>query len=949
LLEVEAELTRTLWRLYMSVEILSPYLGCCGSVEDNLKLDATMASKRRVFDSVFAKAAAPSMPTPEVASTAPGQPFGVLVAFTHDRAQAPESASRDSRVSGGNATDVRNQLKWDRSWHIITSFLVSTLSTGAVHPIDDQGYPSEGPDVMGALLDVLDPSSRLPGASETEDLLDWYMQQVRYHFLHDVRPVLVRACNAAVADTVLSTYLQILERAGRLYTYGLSFILRPQEDVKPGSYNTGIDRFRRDLNALVGNATSKSIVHSIKDVLAAKVDTVLGISSRLTDHAPTWRGTESGKARVELIALMASLQDCGLGGELLKTTFAEVMSEAMTRYIECAYSGLWSKTYSKPQSRYPHQSQSGADSFASIKSFGQSLGLHQSDDTKTSMHSHCIQDLCHWIEYEYFPLVVQVLGKIYTTETGWSHVKKWMQISVGRLGGLRTQESFDIVASWPNSNGALDDLRVAVDTPQKRLKLTDVFSARLKEQRLHPGMSTLQILRTYISMIWSFHSLDHSKVLLDRVAYPLQIYLCSREDTVKIIITGLLSDTKDAAGNPIELNGDKLVELALLMEQGAGQLEQRVDEDDWNDLGWMPDPVDAGPGYKRSKSADVIGTLIGALGTQEAFIKEFQSIVGDQLLKGDGNFDKEIRVLQLLKARFGDAPLQGCEVMIKDIVDSRRVNGVIRRNQQLEPSEEEVAVAMGDVSYASPEGVLKPSLHAKILSRLFWPQFDSEGYRVPREIQQLQQHYEQGFEALKNARKLTWLQRLGQATVELQLVDRLIVEEVATWQATVIWAFQGANDDQSPVSRTVEQLTTVLEMDETLVRSALTFWTNKMVLRETQRDVFTVLEQLNQEDFARSKAQNSAATTVSGNSNDDTAMTASDTIAPQKMQMYWQFIQGMLTNSSPQMPLMQIAMMLKMLIVDGFPYSNEELQEFLGTKIAEGQLELVKGKYKLKK
>ena len=63
--------------------------------------------------------------------------------------------------------------------------------------------------------------------------------------------------------------------------------------------------------------------------------------------------------------------------------------------------------------------------------------------------------------------------------------------------------------------------------------------------------------------------------------------------------------------------------------------------------------------------------------------------------------------------------------------------------------------------------------------------------------------------------------------------------------------------------------------------------------------------------------------------------------------MYWQFIVGMLTNSSPAMPLGQIAMMMKMLIAEGFPWSNEELQEFLGEKVAAGELEITGGKYKL--
>jgi anaphase-promoting complex subunit 2 len=313
-----------------------------------------------------------------------------------------------------------------------------------------------------------------------------------------------------------------------------------------------------------------------------------------------------------------------------------------------------------------------------------------------------------------------------------------------------------------------------------------------------------------------------------------------------------------------------------------------------------------------------------------------------------------MKLLELLKTRFGEAPLQSCEVMIKDIQDSRRVDGVIRRNQKLDPNAQEIAAAkqntkMRNEMHINPEGLLKPSIHAKILSRLFWPQLHSEDYRVPDDIVQLQKRYEQGFEALKNSRKLTWLQGLGQATVELELQDRIILEEVHTWQATVIYAFQSDVEEDNSITRSVNELVELLEMDETLVRNALKFWAGKMVLREICKDEYVVLETLNQEDRARSDAQAVAAVTATESSTDDNTLMSSDDLTSEKMQMYWQFIQGMLTNSSPQMPLQQIAMMLKMLIVNGFPYSNEELQEFLSVKVAAGELEFVAGKYKLKK
>jgi anaphase-promoting complex subunit 2 len=181
--------------------------------------------------------------------------------------------------------------------------------------------------------------------------------------------------------------------------------------------------------------------------------------------------------------------------------------------------------------------------------------------------------------------------------------------------------------------------------------------------------------------------------------------------------------------------------------------------------------------------------------------------------------------LELLKARFGEAPLQSCEVMLKDIQDSGRVNSIIRRSQHLDIHDQAPETAKDDA-----DG--QPSLHAKILSRLFWPQLHDETYRIPDEVAHLQKSYEQGFETLKSSRKLTWLHALGQATVELELEDRTIVEEVHTWQATVIWAFESGSPGQN-VQKSVDELIELLEMDESLVRSGLKFWASRRSIKKS--------------------------------------------------------------------------------------------------------------------
>lgn len=619
-----------------------------------------MANKRRIFESVFKNTVQTSQPTPETGFTAPGQPFGGPVAFAHDRTQAPESASRAFRLSMGSQADINDQATWDRSWHVVTNFLTLPLTSTGFGFGTETPLPAPNPAFEVALVDVLDPENRLPGAGETEDLTSWYLQQVRYHFVHDVLPVLSQASDASKPGVVLRNCIKVLDKAHNLYLYGLSFIVRQLDASRPGSSKPAIENFRRDLHALVGNSTSARVLLSVKKTLAAKVNIVLRVPIIEASHSPSSGKSNPEDARGELLALVESLHNFGLGGERLEIIFAEVMNEAMSNYIQHTFGGVWSRTPPMMETVNSDTQQSAQDTFVTARSFGDSQNFSSTNNTlrvprdvDISSTSQCVKDLCVWIEEQYSTLALQVLGKMEPAGVDWNHVEKWKKMSIGRLAGLRTQELFDIVVNWPNSSGALDDLRTAIDTPQRRLQLTDVFLASLKERLLHPGASTLQILRTYISMIWSFHSLDHSKVLLDRVAYPLQVYLCSREDTVKIIIAGLLSDTEDASGNPIESGGDKLVELAILLNKGSGQLEQRPDEDlGWDDMDWMPDPVDAGPGYKRSKNADVIGTLIGVLGSQEVFIKEFQNIVGDNLLKSDGDFDKEV----------GYQPISSCSI-----------------------------------------------------------------------------------------------------------------------------------------------------------------------------------------------------------------------------------------------------------------------------------------------
>ena len=613
-------------------------------------------------------------------------------------------------------------------------------------------------------------------------------------------------------------------------------------------------------------------------------------------------GSSVPTIRQRTLKLMQMLQSVGLGGYQAQRVFAEVMSDILTTHIKSTYARVWNSP------------------------------------------SSVVEQLRDWVENSFSRFVVEILSCMKSSNSSrtdelidvtHADVERWQEMGVNKLGALRTDELFDVIVEWENgSQGAIEDLRHYVTTPSARTYLTTTFSSVVAFRLLQPGASTTEILQVYVSIIRAFTLLDPKGVLLDRVARPIRRYLRERDDTVTIVVGGLLADPEDESSN-----GDVLLELAIEMNKSViAKGEDEADDGylDYDDMNWMPDPVDAGPDYKKSKNSDVIGSFISLFESKDVFVKEFQSILGERLLQKEYEFDREIRVLELLKLRFGEAALQACEVMLRDILDSRRVDNFIHKDKDLQ------------LNYDSA-----PELHARILSHLFWPSLHSETFFIPFEIETLQSRYSTGFEKLKQTRKLTWLHALGQVTVTLDLEDRTVTEEVQTWQASVIYAFQPSPSEDGffPVTRTVDELVDTLQMTESLVHNALTFWIGKLVLKQISPSppTYTVIETLADEDAAHPGTTSAAiaAAAETATSAAAPAVLSEHEVAQEKMTVYWQYVVGMLTNGGP-MPLQQIVMMLKLTVPGGFPFGNEELKEFLEGEVRGGKLDLAAGSYRMK-
>jgi anaphase-promoting complex subunit 2 len=89
--------------------------------------------------------------------------------------------------------------------------------------------------------------------------------------------------------------------------------------------------------------------------------------------------------------------------------------------------------------------------------------------------------------------------------------------------------------------------------------------------------------------------------------------------------------------------------------------------------------------------------------------------------------------MEKLKLRFGDAALHVCDIMLKDLADSKRINNRIQ-------SECQVGLDAATLQYSAlyltftPFGYQLP-LKPKILSHLYWPTIKEPKFRLPKKLQ----------------------------------------------------------------------------------------------------------------------------------------------------------------------------------------------------------------------
>ncbi|KAK9116675.1 hypothetical protein Sjap_015622 [Stephania japonica] len=515
------------------------------------------------------------------------------------------------------------------------------------------------------------------------------------------------------------------------------------------------------------------------------------------------------------------------------------------------------------------------------------------------------------------------------------------------LQDLRIAKLFEIIVDYPDSCPAIEDLKQCLEYTGQHSKLVDSFISALRYRLLTAGASTNDILHQYVSTIKALRIIDPTGVFLEAVGEPIRDYLRGRKDTIKCIVT-VLTDGQGGNANGPGNTGDSLLE-ELNRDEGNQELsgyDEEFNSDDkqsWTNAEcWEPDPAEADPskGSRNRRKIDILGMIVGIIGSKDQLVNEYRVMLAEKLLnKSDYDIDAEIRTLELLKIHFGESSMQKCEIMLNDLIDSKRTNSNIKATMTRPP-------------HAVPEheeaGVSADVVNATIISSNFWPPIQDEPLNVPEVVDQLLADYAERFHVIKTPRKLLWKKNLGAVKLELQFEGRAVQFTVAPVHATIIMKFQ----DQT--SWTSQNLAAAIGVPVDTLNRRINFWITKGIISESlgsepDNHIFTLV------DGMVDSGSNATSTAVcedliAADEEGERSVASVEEQLRKEMTVYEKFIMGMLTNFG-SMSLDRIHNTLKMFCVADPPYdkSLQQLQSFLSGLTSEEKLELRDGMYILKK
>ncbi|KAG5603980.1 hypothetical protein H5410_025472 [Solanum commersonii] len=373
----------------------------------------------------------------------------------------------------------------------------------------------------------------------------------------------------------------------------------------------------------------------------------------------------------------------------------------------------------------------------------------------------------------------------------------------------------------------------------------------------------------------------------------------------------------------------------------------------------------AGDDYRISVLESIKAWILIIIGSKDQLVNEYRVMLAEKLLnKSDYDIDAKIHTLQLLKVsghisefHFGGSSMQKSEIMLNDLIDSKRTNTNIKATIKHQPQPGTSMLAL-------------ENLNATIISSNFWPPIqgglcmsgghhlcpsqkgkvktENDSSKMSRGVEQVLTDYAKRYAGVKTPRKLIWKKNLGTVKLELQFKDRAMQFNVTPLHASIIMQFQ----DQK--KWTSKNLAAAVGVPVDVLNRRIYFWISKGVLAESMGadsadHAFTLVEAMNDTGISGT-TDGGCEELLAGEEDGERSVASVEDQLRKEMTVYEKFITGMLTNFG-SMALDRIHNTLKMFCIGDPTYdkSLQQLQSFLSGLVTEEKLEFRDGMSFLRK
>lgn len=358
----------------------------------------------------------------------------------------------------------------------------------------------------------------------------------------------------------------------------------------------------------------------------------------------------------------------------------------------------------------------------------------------------------------------------------------------------RSSMIFEIVTSFPDSKPALIDLQKSCSSTNSHQEVSQTAVKIFTNRLLHLGAATSDIVTQYINAIQALNIVDDSGGLTRDVSPPIQQYLTTRSDLLDTIVERILEDESLVATG---ISAQKPNDDDVLRDADA-QKEL--------DFAWSPEPMhshirDLLSLVRDASDSDALALLLNVYGSIKSFVTQLEKEIAKRIETSAGfTFDNEVRAIELLKWRFGSQSFLNCEVILRDVADSKRLAATFKC-EKVQPL---------------------------VVSHLYWPPISNDFLKLPNEINEEIQRYTEEFERLKHPRKLKWLNSAGAVEIELEFEDGETMQMTVLPVCASVALLMNENQEID-----VDQICSELEVSRQTAETALAFWISSNIFERT--------------------------------------------------------------------------------------------------------------------